>query len=147
MNPPRFPLTAPSPPHTLTGITGHRSSAIEKCEIYKGNLPHTYPRPGLHSPPVPHRVLHKLGSGLTQQPGATASPKPTHGLPSCPLQCPSLLPSPRSFHRNVWAWPVSGGQKKPGWRAGEGKRPQVGVETEERETERARRVASWVPNG
>lgn len=97
MNPPRFPLTAPSPPHTVTGITGHRSSAVERCEIYKGNLPHTHPRPGLHSPPVPHRALHKLGSGLTQQPGATATPKPTHGLPSALCNalpcCLPLVPS------------------------------------------------------
>lgn len=66
----------------------------------KGIYPTHTPSQGCTHPPVPHRALHKLGSGLTQQPGAAAAPKPTHSLPSALCNalpcCLPLVPSTKT---------------------------------------------------
>ena len=105
MNPPHFPLTAPFPlTHSLDHPL-HTSSAAQRCELHKGSSPSSWP--GLHWPQVPHKALHKLCSGLAEQPGTT-SPQ-AHPAPRCPLPSakPFLLHFPWFLPPELQAWPGS----------------------------------------
>lgn len=120
-----LPLT-----HSL-GSSLHRSSAVQRCEIHKGNLPPS--RPGLHQPhimPFLSCTLAPLNSLVPQPSKPSPSPAPPPDT-LCPLQClppllPLVLPTRTSRPGQVSGPPK--GQKKPGWRVGESERPQVGGE-------------------
>lgn len=70
----------------------HRSSAVQRCEIHKGNLPPS--RPGLHQPHIMPFLSCALASlnSLVPQP-SKPSPSPAPPRPQTPFAlCSAFLP-------------------------------------------------------